>query len=162
MNNRIEKIALTDRYSMKVNSLRCFKGIDYLTALSFVCQIGDFQRFATAEAFMSYLGLVPGEHSSGDKRRQGGITKSGNPHLRMLVIEAAWYYRYRSSPGKGLKKRRTGQDISIISYADRALHRLQKKFTKLIFRGKSQQVAVTAVSRELSGFIWGMMTNNMA
>ena len=136
--------------------------MDYLTALSILCEVGDFIRFRSAEAFMAFLGLVPGEYSSGSRRRQGGITKSGNTHLRKLLIEASWHYRYKSAPGKRLDERRYGQPVELIAYADRAMRRLQGKFFKLVLRGKSSQTAFTAVTRELSGFIWGMMVGQTA
>jgi transposase len=157
MDKRIEEIALSEPYAEKVQKLRCLKGIDYLTALSIVCEVGDFRRFRHAEAFMAYLGLVPRDYSSGEKRRQGGITKTGNTHLRNLLIESSWHYRYKSVPGKRLTERREGQAAEIIAYADRAMRRLQEKFFRLILKGKTKQAAVTAVARELAGFVWGMM-----
>jgi len=162
MGGRIVEIASSDRYKEPVNMLRCFKGIDYLTALAFVCEVGDFRRFPTAESFMAYLGLVPREHSSGEKRRQGGITKSGNGHLRRLLIESSQHYCYPSAPSRRLTLRRVGQKAEIIAYADKAMRRLQKKHYKLVRRGKSRNLAVTAVSRELAGFIWGLMNNKIA
>jgi transposase len=161
MDAEIVEISQTDRYRQAVNRLRCFKGIDHLVALAIVCEIGDFKRFARAEGFMAFLGLVPREHSSGDKRRQGGITKSGNGHLRRLLVEASWHYRYPCAPSKRLTARRTGQDIEIISYADRAMRRLQKKFSKMLLRGKTKNVSVIAVSRERAGFVWGLMNNKI-
>jgi transposase len=157
MDKRIEEIAVSKPYVEWVNKLRCFKGVEYLTALSIICEVGDFKRFQSAAAFMAFLGLVPGEYSSGGTRRQGGITKSGNTHLRKLLIEASWHYRYKSAPSKRLTERRYGQPAELIAYADRAMKRLQGKFFRLIVRGKTSQTAVTAVARELSGFICGMM-----
>ena len=162
MDEKIVAIACSDRYKEKVARLRCCKGIDYLTALAIVCEVGDFRRFPTAASFMAFLGLVPREHSSGGKRRQGGITKSGNGHLRRLLVEASWHYRYQSPPGKRLTERRKGQETAVITYADKAMRRLQKKFYKLVIRGKRKTVAVTAVARELAGFIWGLMNNKIA
>ena len=162
MGKRIREFAESERYKSNVGKLRCLKGIDYLTALALVTEVGDFQRFKNAESFMSYLGLVPREQSSGEKRRQGGITKSGNGHLRRLLVEASWHYRYHAVPSKQLVSRREGQGFETIAYADRAMRRLQRKFSKIVFRGKSKNVAVTAVSREMAGFIWGLMTGNIA
>jgi transposase len=162
MEARITEIAQTERYRESVNHLRCFKGIDYLIALALVCEVGDFRRFPDAGSFMAYLGLVPREHSSGEKRRQGGITKSGNGHIRRLLIESSWHYRYQSPPGKRLTSRRVGQNIEVIAYADKGMRRLQKKFSKLLFKGKSKNATVTAVARELAGFIWGVMNNKIA
>jgi transposase len=157
MDKRVEEIALSEQYSSRVKKLRCFKGIDFLTALTLVVEVGDFKRFKSAEAFMAFLGLVPREYSSGGKRRQGGITKSGNTHVRRLLMESSWHYRYSAPPSKQLMERRYGQPADLIVYADRAMKRLQHKFFKLVLRGKTSQVAVTAVARELAGFVWGMM-----
>jgi transposase len=156
LKEKIEEIGAEERYAERVSKLRCFKGIDTLTALTFVAEIGDFRRFRKAQEFMSYMGLVPSEHSSGEKRKIGGITKAGNSRLRKLLIESSWHYR-NYQPSKRLAIRRRGQDAEIIAYADKAGKRLNKKFTKLIYNGKSPQKTVTAIARELSGFIWGMM-----
>jgi transposase len=162
MDKRIIEISQTERYRDKVNRLRCLKGIDYHIALAHVCEIGDFGRFPDAGSFMAYLGLVPREYSSGNKQRRGRITKAGNSHLRRLLTEASWHYRYTAPPNRRLTTRRIGQDPEVIRYSDKAMRRLQKKFTRLSFKGKPKQVAVTAVSRELAGFIWGLMNNRIA
>ena len=157
MDGKIEEIACGERYAEGVGKLRCFRGIEWLTALSLICEIGDFRRFGTAEQFMAFLGMVPSEQSSGQKRRQGSITKAGNSHLRRLVVESAWHYRYYRPPSKILSQRRRGQCEADIAHADRAARRLSKKFHRLISRGKPSQVAVTAAARELAGFIWAVM-----
>jgi transposase len=157
---RIVEVAQTEVYAERIAPLRCFKGIDYLIALSLICEVGDFRRFPKASSFMAYLGLVPSEHSSGGKRRQGGITKTGNSHLRKLLIEASWHYRHRGLASATLKARRVGMNEFMIGYADKALYRLQKKFSHLIFIGKSSKTAVAAIARELAGFIWGAMTES--
>jgi len=146
-------------FKERVDELRCFKGIDYIVALSVVCEIGDFRRFRNAESFMAYLGLVPSEYSSGGKRKQGRITKTGNSHLRKLLVESSWHYRHRNVISKRLAERRQGMDESLILYADKAQARLHSKFQKLVDRGKSVQVSVTATARELAGFIWGTMNH---
>jgi transposase len=162
----IREVAESEAYAEKVQKFRAFKGIDYLIALSLVCEIGDFiglkvRRFPNAESFMSYLGLVPRENSSGKKRKQGMITKSGNGHLRKLLTEAAWHYTPQVKVSKRLAQRRVGTDEYIIGYADKAINRLHGKYVKLLFRGKSKQTAVIAVARELSGFIWGVMNRTI-
>jgi transposase len=162
MDERIEEISRREPYKALVDKLRCLKGIDYLTALACISAVEDFRRFPNAESFMSFLGLVPGEYSSGLKRVQGAITKSGNSHLRKLLIEASWHYCYYAPISKRLAAKRRGQSESVIAYADKAMHRLQKKFSRLIYKGKSSKKAVTAVARELSGFIWGLMVGNMS
>ena len=156
LKDKIEEVSAEERYKEKVSKLRCFKGIDTLTAITFIAEIGDFRRFGKAHEFMAYLGLVPSEHSSGEKRRVGSITKAGNSRLRRLLIESSWHYRHYSV-SKRLTMRRKGQSPKTIAYADKAGNRLSKKFSKFMLRGKLPQKTVTAVARELSGFIWGMM-----
>lgn len=153
---KIEEISTEKAYAEKVAKLKCFKGVETLTALSFVVEIGDFRRFRKAQEFMSFLGLVPSEHSSGGTRKLGGITKAGNSRLRRLLVESSWHYQYYR-PSKRLNARRRGQDAETAAYADKAGKRLSRKYLKLLRRGKLSQKAVTAVARELSGFIWGMM-----
>ena len=158
----VEKIAAQERYREQTKKLCAFKGIKTLIALSFVAEIGDFRRFPNARQFMAFLGLVPSEHSSGNKRRQGGITKAGNSHLRRLLVEAAWHYRSYHPSSRVLIERRRGVDPQVLSYANRAGRRLSRKYTHMVLRGKRSQVAVTAVSRELAGFLWGAMTGQVA
>jgi transposase len=158
-NHRIKEVAESPRYKAAVGRLRAFKGIDYVIALVLVCEIGDFRRFANAKSFMSYLGFVPSENSSGSKRRQGGITKAGNGHIRKLLIEGAWHYARGGQTGKRLQQRRIGCPINVIDTADRALHRLHKKYIRLLMKGKHANKAVTAVARELAGFIWAVQVS---
>ena len=154
---RVEALGSDDRYKEAVSRLRAFKGIGTLTALAFILEIGDFRRFARAEQFMAFLGLVPSEHSSGEKRRLGNITKAGNSHLRKLLVEAAWVSRRYGAPSKRLIRERSDVPAHIAGYAERAGKRLQKKYWRLVHAGRPPQVAATAVARELSGFIWGAM-----
>jgi len=154
---KVVEIAESAAYREPVARLRCFKGIDYITALALVCEVGDYRRFGSAASFMSYLGLVPSERSSGPKRRQGGITKTGNAHLRRLLVESSWHYRHRGNPSVALQARRMGMDERVIAYADKALSRLQSRFAHLVYKGKSSKTVVTATARELAGFVWGTM-----
>ena len=158
----VESIAAQDCYRQQTKKLTAFKGIKTLIALSFITDIGDFRRFTNARQFMAYLGLVPSERSSGNKRRQGSITKAGNSHLRRLLVEAAWHYRSYHPTSRDLTERRRGVEPAVVSYANRAGRRLNRKYMHLLLRGKRSQVAVTAVSRELAGFLWGAMTNQVA
>ena len=158
----VEQIAAQEPYREQTKKLCAFKGIKTLIALSFVAEIGDFRRFPNARQFMAFLGLVPSEHSSGNKRRQGGITKAGNTHLRRLLVEAAWHYRSYHPSSRVLIERRRGVEPQILGYANRAGRRLSRKYMHLVLRGKRSQVAVTAVSRELAGFLWGAMTGQVA
>ncbi len=159
---RIEALAEGPRYAEPVRVLKGFKGVQTLTALSLVAEVGDFQRFGRAEQFMAFLGLVPAEHSSGGKRRLGGITKAGNSRLRKLLVEAAWHYRYAYRASPRVAKRRAGLAPELLNYLNRASRRLTRKFQGLLYRNKRSTVAVTAVARELSGFVWGAMVGKMS
>jgi len=150
-------VAEQDPYREPVGWLRCFRGIDTVTAVTVVAELHDFRRFQTARALMAYLGLVPSEHSSGERQRRGAITKAGNIHVRRLLIEAAWHYRHRPHVGVGIRQRRRGQPDRIIAIADRAQDRLFHRFRTLTARGKIPNKAVVAVARELVGFVWAAL-----
>ena len=161
LDKRIEEIAYEDEYREKVMKLRCFRGIETHTALSLVCEVGDFSRFPTAECFASFLGLTPGEYSSGNKINTGGITKAGNTHLRRLLIESAQSFsRAGSVKTKVLKSKQSGNSSSTIAYADRANDRLRRKWARMHYKSHNGNVIKTAIARELACFIWGMMTEN--
>ena len=159
---RIEELAQRDAYREKVNRLVCFKGIRTHTALSLIVEVGDFQRFPTAGQFASFLGLVPGEHSSGDSQHRGAITKAGNSHLRRLLVESGNCYN-RVQVGRksaALKQRQEGNPPDVIAYADKANDRLRRKYVRITTRSKAN-IAKTAVARELACFIWGMMNGKL-
>lgn len=164
LDQRIEELAATKAYSEGVKKLSCFLGIKTHTALATMVEVGDFQRFASANQFASYIGLVPGEDSSSESVHRLGITKAGNTHVRRLLVEAAQSYTrgqvgYKSA---ALKKRQAGNTPEVIAYADRANERLRRKYYKMVLSGsKRSNVAKTAVARELACFIWGMMTNRI-
>jgi transposase len=163
-NLRIEELSQLDAYREKISRLCCFRGIETHTALSLVCEIGDFSRFANAQQFSSFLGLVPSEDSSGQREKRGGITKAGNTRLRLLLIEGA-NSTLRSSlygqKSKRLKARQNGNDANVIAYADRANRRLHRVYGNLTNRGVNKNKATVAVARELSCFIWGMMNSRI-
>ena len=159
---QIEEIATEPQYETSVARLRAFRGIGTLTALSFILEIGDFRRFTRAEEFMAFLGLVPSENSSGDRRRVGGITKAGNSHLRKLLIESAWHAPRFNARTQGVIKDRENLPAELVQYAERAGKRLHKKYWRLFHAGRPPQVAATAVARELAGFIWGAMVGQTA
>ena len=165
LDRRIEEIASDERYAEDVHRLSCFLGIRTQTALSVITETGDFKRFASAPQFASFLGLVPGEDSSGEGQTRLGITKAGNRHVRTLLIEAAQSYA-RGKVGhksKGIKARQEGNPPEVIAYADKANERLRRKYYHLVLgKNKRSNVAKTAVARELACFIWGMMTGNVA
>ncbi len=144
-------------YAEVVAWLRCFRGIDTLTALSVAAEIHDWRRFPSPRALMAYLGLVPSESSSGGKSQRGSLTKTGNSRVRRLIIEAAWHYRHRPAIGQRLAQRRVGQPAEIIAIADRAQQRLHRRYTRMRARGKSHNLVIAAVGRELVGFLWAAM-----
>ena len=144
-------------HAEKVQALQSLRGIALITATSIVAEIGSFKRFSTPRQFMAYVGLIPSEYSSGEKRKQGNITKTGNRHVRRLLVESAWSYRYQPAVKGELKKRINGQSPSIQSISWKAQNRLHKKFYRLLSKGKNGGKAVTAVARELAGFIWAVM-----
>jgi transposase len=146
-------------WSGLVARLRCLRGLDTLTALALVAEIGGFGRFRSAEELMAFVGLLPSEHSSGDKRRQGSITKVGNAHVRRLLVEAAWHARRRPKVGYGLARRQRGQDALVIERAWRCQQRLYSRRQRMAGRGKPQQKIVVACARELTGFVWAIATN---
>ena len=140
-----------------VKNLQAFRGIKLLTAVGIAAEIGDFVRFPKAGHFMSYVGLVPSENSSGQSRRQGGITKTGNRHVRRLLIEAAWhYFNAPAVVSAALTERRAGVSEEVIAIADRALRRLRKKCHAMQLRKKTGTKIVTALARELAGFVWAV------
>jgi transposase len=138
-----------------VKDLQAFRGVQLVTAAGLAAEVGDFHRFATAGQFMAFVGLVPSEHTSGPKRRQGGITKSGNRHVRRLLIEAGWhYYRTPLRVSAELHARRVGIPQAVIDVADKALKRLGAKSYRMKQGTKPPNKIVTALARELAGFLW--------
>lgn len=142
----------------RVQRLRCFRGIDDLTALTIAAELGDPRRFGTAPSTMAFVGLVPSEHSSGTKRAQGGITKTGNAHLRRVLVEAAWHYRHHPFVGNALRARQQHAPAAVLARAWAAQQRLHRRYARLAARGKPKQHIVTAVARELTGFVWAALT----
>lgn len=154
----VECLGQDPRYAQAVATLRCFRSIDTLSAVGYAVELHNFERFTSARRLMSFVGLIPGEHSSGERRRQGSITKTGNSHVRRLLIEAAWNYRHRPHVGASLRARRAGQPPRVIALADRAMLRLHRRYERLIHRGVLPQKAVVAMARELAGFIWAALS----
>ena len=161
---RIEELSQSERYAENASKLCCFKGIATHTAMSLLSEVGDFNRFPSAEHFSAFLGLIPRQHSSSDSKHLGAITKTGNSHLRRLLTEAATCYN-RGVAGKKsalLKKRQKGNTPEVIAYADRGSERLRRKYVHLVLHNrKPSNIAKIAVARELACFIWGMMTDHI-
>lgn len=136
--------------------LQTLRGVGVLTAATLVAELGDVTRFPRPRQLMAYAGVVPREHSSGERTRRGAITKTGNAHVRRVLIEAAWHYRHRPAVTAALRQRRVGQAPRVCSIADTAQARLHARYRRLLARGKSKQTVVVAVGRELLGFIWAI------
>ena len=160
---RIAEIASQEKYQEKVKKLTCFLGIKTHTALSLIVETGDFERFAKGNTYAAFLGLAPGENSSGEHVNRTGITKAGNSHLRVLLIEAAGGICKGAigHKSKDLRARQNGNTAEVIAYADKANTRLRSRYYRLIRHGKKRNVAVAAIARELACFVWGMMTDNI-
>ena len=154
---RLAEIAETDPYREPVGWLRCFRGIDTLTAILILAELHDFRRFPSPRALMAYLGLVPGEDSSGEKHRRGRITRTGNALVRRLLVETAWHYQHRPSVGVALARRRKGQPGRVIGIADKAQQRLCRRFRTLAADHKPAPKIVVAIARELAGFLWAAL-----
>lgn len=152
----IERYAERPPYQAQVEALCCLRGVRTLTAMTLLAEIGDVRRFHSPRALMAYFGLVPSEHSSGQREQRGSITKAGNAQARRIRVEAAWNNRHRATSDLILNRRRQGQAPEIVAIAMKAQHRLSRKYHKLWLR-KHLNVAVTAVARELCGFVWAIL-----
>ncbi|MGH2858214.1 MAG: IS110 family transposase [Solirubrobacteraceae bacterium] len=143
-------------WTVQVGRLRCLRGVDTLSAVGLCAEIGDFERFATAERVMSYVGVVPSEATTGQQRRLGSITKTGSGHARRLLVEASWHYRSRPSIGKALTERQDGQPPEAVAVAWTAQRRLYRTWTRLEARAKRRSLIAVAAARELAGFCWAI------
>jgi transposase len=158
LEQHLEEIANGPRYVEAVGWLRCFRGIDTITAITLLAELHDFRRFRSPSQLMAYLGLVPSEYSSGPRQQRGGITRTGNRHVRRLLIEAAWHYRHRPHVSETLARRRQGQPATMIALADRAQLRLCRRYRRMEKRGKHPTKIVVAMARELVGYVWAALT----
>jgi len=156
LDRRIEELALSPAYADAVGRLKCFRGLETLAAMTLATEIGDWRRFQSPRHLMAYLGLVPSEHSSGERQSLGPITKAGTSRCRHVLVQAAWEYRHRPAVGKEIRLRQRGQPALVVAHAWKAQHRLYKVYHRIAFR-KSSQIAAVAVARELVGFLWAAM-----
>ena len=147
---------------MAVGALGCFRGVSTVTAMTIVTELHGIERFTSPRQLMAYLGMVPSEYSSSEKVFRGSITKTGNAHVRRVLVEAAHQYRHSPSVGRILRKRREGKPASIIAIADKAQLRLHRRYRRLLFRGKPYGTMIVAVARELVGFLWAALQENAA
>ena len=161
--NRVERItkeimAQVESWTRSdlVQAFMSLRGVSFVTAVVTTAELGDLGRFATPRHLMAYLGLVPSEHSSGNTVRRGGITKTGNKHVRRHLVEAAWSYRMKARKTSILIKRQKGLSKNVKEISWNAQLRLCGKYRRLAARGKTKQNIVTAIARELAGFIWAI------
>jgi len=147
---------LVETWSLKplVKALQALRGVQLVTAAVIAAELGDLARFKTAPELMGYLGLVPSEHSSGQSKHRGRITRTGNAHVRRVLVEAAWAYRFRPSMSVAIRKRNEGVATAVQRIAWKAQERLHRRYCRMSGRGKNKQQTVTAIARELAGFIW--------
>jgi transposase len=140
-----------------VGALATLRGVQQVTAATIVSELGTLRRFATPRQLMGYAGLVPREHSSGSGVHRGAITKTGNAHLRRVLVESSWAYRHRPNPASGLlRARQHGQPAPVIAIATKAQHRLCPRYQRFLAQGKPPLAVATMIARELLGFIWAI------
>ena len=158
LDHAIEEAVTTAPPAMQavIAALQALSGVARVTAVTVVAEVGELSRFARATQLMGYSGLAAREHSSGTRIRRGGITKTGNAHLRRIAIEAAWAYRHRPAVSGALKKRQATLSPEVTALGWKAQHRLHARYYRLLGRGKCPQQVVTAVARELLGFVWAI------
>ena len=161
IDRRIGELSQTDRYRVGVQRLLSLKGIGVYTAMVLLTEIGDARRFGHPAHLMSYVGLVPRESSSGDRRRTGAITRAGNSHARWILVEAGWHQMPKPGQSKRLQRHWKTQPAVVVTLAKKAEKRLHHKFWTVAMR-KDRKTAVTAVAREMAGFVWSMLTLEVA
>ena len=155
---RIEEEAFHGDFADRARRLMCLRGIAVTGSMTLASEVSDFHRFPTAPKFMDYVGLTVSEWSSGSESRRGSITKAGSGHCRHVLIQAAWcLVRSRPRTSPRLRDRWEGQPPWVIALAQKAMKRLYRRYWQLVNKGKPPQVAITAVARELAGFVWAIM-----
>jgi transposase len=149
-------VAQQEPHAAVVAALQTLRGVGLLTAVTLVAELGDLRRFRSPRELMAYVGLVPREASSGSRRRRGGVTKTGNGHVRHVVVEAAWHYRHPPRVAGLLRRRQAGQPEAIKAISWKAQDRLHRRYRRLLARGKSKAKVIVALARELLGFMWAI------
>jgi transposase len=157
LDQRLAEFGAQEPYRERVAALRCFKGIDTVTAVCLVAELHDFRRFHSPRQLAAYVGLVPSEHSSGEREQRGPITKSGNRHVRRLLVEASWHHRHRPALSRPLRARRAGQPARVLAIADRAQERLAARYRRMSEAGKVHPKTIVAMARELCGYLWAVL-----
>lgn len=153
---QIEVAGSESVFAKQIEAYMALRGIDRLTATTLVAELGDLRRFPDAPQLMKYLGVVPSEHSSGNTRSRGGITKTGNGHVRRVLVEAAWTYRHPARKSALLQRRAEKASEAVQEIAWAAQKRLCERYRMHEARGKKKVLVCTAIARELVGFIWAV------
>jgi transposase len=161
MMGQMERVLPHWRLAPVVNSLTALRGIDKLSAMTLLAELGDISRFQSPRQLMAYLGLVPGEHSSGARRRQGAITLTGNRHARRTLIESAWSYRFPARQTAHLRRKAVNASDEAKAIGWRAQKRLCGRYRTLTQAGKNTKLVCVAIARELAGFVWGIVRQEM-
>ncbi len=156
MTDQISQLSRLGRQKDVISAYQSLRGVSLIVATTVSSELGDLRRFERPEQLMAYIGLVPSEHSSGEKKKRGSITKTGNSHVRRALVEAAQAYRFPARKSRRILKRQEGIDDKIIQIAWKAQCRLCSRYRMLVAGGKKSNVAKTAVARELAGFIWAI------
>lgn len=152
----LKELATTWQLYPVVEALQALRGVKFIVAMTVVAEVGDLTRFDNPRQLMAYLGLVPSEHSSGNKRHLGAITKAGNTHARRVLVESAWAYRHPAKVSPVIRVRLQNLPSSIQNIAWKAQLRLCKRFRRLVAKGKHQNLVITAIARELAAFMWAI------
>lgn len=156
LTEQIRMLVPTWRMAPVAQALQAARGVSLIVAVTTVAELGDLGRFDHPKQLMAYLGLVPSEHSTGDHIKRYGITKTGNAHVRRVLVEAAWAYRLPARRSRVLLKRQQGLSESVCQISWQAQLRLCARYRQMTARGKAKQVVITAIARELAGFLWAI------
>jgi transposase len=144
------------RWLPVVEAIQALRGVQFIAAVTLIAELGDLTRFENPRQLMSYLGLIPSEHTTGERRRQGSITKTGNSHARRVLVEGAWAYRYPAKVSRHLQLRLETVPKVIQDISWKAQVRLCKRYRRLVARGKRVNHVVVALAREMAAFVWAI------
>ncbi len=156
LTEQIQRLLPQWRMFPVAQALQTLRGVSLIVATTTIAELGDLTRFASPVELMSYLGLVPSEHSSGEQTKRGSITKTGNGHVRRVLVEAAWAYRLPARVSTALHLRQEGMPQNICAISWKAQLRLCNRYKRLLAKGKANQLIITAIARELCGFMWAI------
>src|SRR2546427_5405718 len=152
----LQAVVQSWRWMPVVEAIQALRGVQFIAAVTLIAELGDLTRFENPRQLMSYLGLIPSEHTSGERRHQGSITKTGNSHARRVLVEGAWAYRYPAKVSRHLQLRLEKVPKAIQDLSWKAQVRLCKRYRRLVARGKNVNQVVVAIARELAAFVWAL------